>query len=275
MQCVSGAIAGGATPPTYGVVNCTAGMLYDDVYSDVCKPANQVTCNCAVEVDSSDDEPPSRIRQKKLRLKGAVSPLKTIYAMDGPSTTEEDGSQTSPTAGNSANRWKKQVHVPQGSKKRSSKRRSEAKRFARKYRKSANKSKDGSGSSEDKDFEVSIRIPSNRRDGKRDKRIQAKFEYQDGKCIQDGSNIINVPYTSNTELKECAQMCLRENECLGITYFTADVAPFKRDGDTVRSKAAGDCLLFSSVSGAVDCDEEYIGKYELYFRDDDMMVAMA
>ena len=76
-------------------------------------------------------------------------------------------------------------------------------------------------------------------------------------------------------MKECAQMCLKENECQGITYFTADVAPFKRDGDTVRSKKAGDCLLFSSVSGAVDCDEEYIGKYELYFRDDDTMVAIA
>ena len=251
-------------------------MLYDDVYSDVCKPANQVNCNCAVEVDS-DDEPPSRIRRKKLRLKGAVSPLKTIYDMDDPSTTGEDESETSPTAGNSASRWakKKKVHIPL--KKRSSKGRSEAiKRFARKYRKSANKSKDGSGSSEDKDFEVSVRIPSKRRDGKRDKRIQAKFEYQEGQCIQDGSSIINVPYTSNTELKECAQMCLRENECQGITYFTADVAPFKRDGDTVRSKKAGDCLLFSSVSGAVDCDEEYIGKYELYFRDDnDTMVAMA
>jgi len=251
-------------------------MLFDEgnsPHSNTCKPASRVTCNCAVEVDS-DDEPPSRIRQKKLRLKGAVSPLKTIYAMDDPSTTEEGGSQTSPTAGNSANRWKKQVHVPQGSKKRSSKRRSEAKKFARKYRNNA-KSKDGSGDDKDKDFEVSIRIPSKRRDGKRDKRVQAKFEYQDGKCIQDGSTIINVPYTPNTELKECAQLCLKEDECQGITYFTADVAPFKRDGDTVRSKKAGDCLLFSSVSGAVDCDEEYIGKYELYFRDDDMMVAMA
>ena len=242
-------------------------MLFDEG-SDTCVQASRVNCNCAVEVD--DDEPPSRIRQKKLRLKGAVSPLKTIYDMDEPSTTEEDESQTSPTAGNSASRWaKKKVHIPL--KKRSSKRRSEAKKFARKYR---NKDS-GSSDDKDKDFEISTRIPSKRRDGKRDKRIQAKFEYQDGKCIQDGSNVINVPYTSNTELKECAQMCLKENECQGITYFTADVAPFKRDGDTVRSKAAGDCLLFSSVTGAVDCDEEYIGKYELYFRDDDTMVAIA
>ena len=148
-------------------------MLFDeDINSDVCVQASRVNCNCAVEeVSSSDDEPPSHISHKKLRLKGAVSPLQTIYAMDGPSTMEEDESQTSPTAGNSATRWKKQVHVPQGSKKRSSKRRSEAKKFARKYKNNANKSKDGSGSSEDKDFEVSIRIPSKRRDGKRDKRI--------------------------------------------------------------------------------------------------------
>ena len=189
-------------------------MLYDDVYSDVCKPANQVNCNCAVEVDSSDDEPPSRISRKKLRLKGAVSPLQTIYD-NMPSTTEENESQTSPTTGNSASRWakKSKVHIPL--KKRSSKGRSEAKRFTRKYR---NKDS-GSGDNEDKDFEVSIRIPSKRRDGKRDKRIQAKFEYQEGKCIQDGSSIINVPYTSNTELKECAQMCLKENECQGITCY--------------------------------------------------------
>ena len=50
---------------------------------------------------------------------------------------------------------------------------------------------------------------------------------------------------------------------------------FIRPYHPVRSKAEGDCILFSSVTSAVDCDEEYIGKYELYFRDDEIMYAMA
>jgi len=128
---------------------------------------------------------------------------------------------------------------------------------------------------DDKDFEVRIRIPNRRRDGQRDKRIEAKFEYQDGRCIQSGDNVINVPYTSDTTLKECGQLCLQDDDCKSIAYFVADVEPFERDGSTVRSKAEGDCILFSSVTGAVDCDEEYIGKYELYFRDDEIMYAMA
>ena len=132
-----------------------------------------------------------------------------------------------------------------------------------------------SSDDDDKDFEVSIRIPNRRRDGQRDKRIEAKFEYQDSMCIQSGGDVINVPYTSDTSLKECAQMCLSYDDCKSIAYFTADVEPFERDGSTVRSKAEGDCMLFSSVTDAVDCDEEYIGKYELYFRDDDIVYAMA
>ena len=130
-------------------------------------------------------------------------------------------------------------------------------------------------SDDDKDFEVSVRIPSRRRDGQRDKRVEAKFEYQDGMCIQSGTYAINVPYTSDTNLKECAQMCLSYDDCKSIGYFVADVEPFERDGSTVRSKAEGDCILFSSVTSAVDCDEEYIGKYELYFRDDEIMLAMS
>ena len=132
-----------------------------------------------------------------------------------------------------------------------------------------------SSSEGDKDFEVSIRIPNRRRDGQRDKRVEAKFEYQDGMCIQSGDDVINVPYTSDTTLKECAQLCLKDDDCKSIAYFTADVEPFERDGSTVRRKTKGDCTMFSSVTGAVDCDEEYIGKYELYFRDDEIIYAMA
>lgn len=41
-------------------------------------------------------------------------------------------------------------------------------------------------------------------------------------------------------------MCVKDDDvCKSIAYFTADVELFERDG-----------------TGAVDCDEEYIGKYE-------------
>jgi len=119
-----------------------------------------------------------------------------------------------------------------------------------------------SSDSDSKDFTVKSR--------NRGTKSTTTFSYKDGLCVQDnGKAILNPPYTSDLTLDKCGKKCLQYGEeCRGITYFVADVEPFERDGHTVRSHSAGDCILMNSITGAEDCDEEYVGKYHLYGRED-------
>ena len=124
------------------------------------------------------------------------------------------------------------------------------------------KSKSSSISSSDsKDFTVKSR--------NRGIKTTTTFSYKDGLCVQsNGGVILNPPYASDLTLDKCGKKCLQYGEeCRGIAYFVADVEPFERDGHTVRSHSAGDCILMNSIAGAEDCDEEYVGKYHLYGRE--------
>lgn len=119
-----------------------------------------------------------------------------------------------------------------------------------------------SSSSDSKDFTVKSR--------NRGTKTTATFSYKDGLCVQSngGEVILNPPYASDLTLDKCGKKCLQYGEeCRGIAYFVADVEPFERDGHTVRSHSAGDCILMNSIAGAEDCDEEYVGKYHLYGRE--------
>ena len=118
-----------------------------------------------------------------------------------------------------------------------------------------------SSSSDSKDFTVKSR--------NRGTKTTATFSYKDGLCVQsNGVVILNPPYASDLTLDKCGKKCLQYGEeCRGIAYFVADVKPFERNGHTVRSHSAGDCILMNSIAGAEDCDEEYVGKYHLYGRE--------
>ena len=121
-------------------------------------------------------------------------------------------------------------------------------------------------SSSDKDFKVNARLGGTTK-------VQSLFKYKAKKCVPYDI----TPLLTSITRQRCAKKCVNigSDYCKGIEYFVSDVST--RHILPPKKIMASSCLLVRSIDEyvIVDCEEEYIGKVELYSREKLEYVAIA
>jgi len=111
--------------------------------------------------------------------------------------------------------------------------------------------------SSDKDFKVNARLGGTTK-------VQELFKYKANKCIQDE----NTTLLTSITLQRCAKKCVNVGlGCKGIEFFVDHVST--RHLLPPKKIMASSCLLVRSIDDEVivDCEDEYVGKVELYSRE--------
>jgi len=115
--------------------------------------------------------------------------------------------------------------------------------------------------SSDKDFKVNARLGGATK-------VQSLFKYKANKCIPYDI----TPLLTSITRQRCAKKCVNigSDYCKGIEFFVEDVST--RHIVPPKKILASSCsLVIRGVHEGVNivaCDEEYVGKVELYSRDD-------